>query len=226
MSDALQAGIRRMLGVVAEGRPPHWIAQHPLPGVDARAGDVASARASVAAAEVAMADAEQAHEEVARFQRLLWQQGQVGLEDVVLDALKLIGCEVYGNDPSALELRVDGTRVLLEIEAGDGAVDLAPHYRLRQRIERTIQQRGAAPRAAIIINGYRLDPPAERRAQASDALRVSAETMRYALIPTTALFDGVAAKLSGDDAPAAAVREALRTAEGLAPANTARPQEQ
>jgi hypothetical protein len=226
MSDSLQAGIRRMLGVIAEGRPPHWISQHPLPGLDPRADSASGARASMVAAEAALADAEQAHEEVAKYQRLLWQQGQVGLEDVVLDGLKLLGCEVYASDPNALELRIDGTRVLLEIEASDGAVDLAPHYRLRQRIEHAIQQRGAAARGAIIINGYRLDPPAERRAQASDALRTAAETMRYALVPTTALFDGVAAKLSGDDAPAAAVRDALRTAEGLAATNGAATQEQ
>jgi hypothetical protein len=216
MSEALQAGIRRMLGVEAEGRPPHWLRGHTLPGLDERAGRVTRARADADAAQAALAEAERAHAEIARYQRLLWQRGQVGLDDAVLDALRLIGCDVYASDPTALELRVDSTRVLVEIEASDVAVDLAPHYRLRQRIERQIQRSGEAPRGVIIVNGYRLDPPAERRPQASDALRTASQTMRYAVLPTTLLFDAVAAHLAGDTAPARALRDALRSAEGLA----------
>jgi hypothetical protein len=216
MSEALQAGIRRMLGVVAEGRAPHWVPHYVLPGMAERSDAVTDARNAAGGAQNALAAAERSHEDLAKYQRLLWQQGQVGLEDVVLDALRLIGCDVYAHDPNALELRVDGHRVLLEIEAtDDGPVDLAPHYRLRQRIEAAIRRGGEAPRGAIIINGCRRDLPAERKQQASGALLTAAETMRYALIPTVALFDAVAAKLGGDDSLCAALRRAFHETVGL-----------
>jgi hypothetical protein len=225
MSDSLQTGIRRMLGVIAEGRPPQWIAQYPLPGVDGRAEKLAEARAREDDAQGAVSDAERELDEIEKYQRLLWQHGQVGLEDVVIDALRLIGCDTYTNDPAALELRVDGTRVLLEIDASDADVDMAPHYRLRQRIERAIARGGAAPRGAIIINGYRLDPPAERKQQASDTLRVAAETMRYSVVPTTLLFDAVAAKLAGDESAASSFRRMLLEGAGLLESPTSTAQE-
>lgn len=215
VSESLQAGIRRMLGVIAEGRAPFWIPRFVLPGLDERALAIDAARKTLDDAQSALAGAERAHDEAARYQRLLWQQGQVGLEDAVVDALRLIGFDVYANDPDALELRADGTRVLFEIEASDTAVDLAPHYRLRQRIERAIERTGDAPRGLIVVNGHRLLAPDERPPQVSDALRTAAETMRYAVATTAGLFDAVAAKLSGDEDAVAAYRRQLTAGEGL-----------
>ncbi len=105
--------------------------------------------------------------------------------------------------------------MLFEIEASDTAVDLAPHYRLRQRIERAIERTGDAPRGLIIVNGHRLLAPDERPPQASDALRTAAETMRYAVATTASLFDAVAAKLDGDDETSATYRARLIAGEGL-----------
>ena len=215
LSEALQSGIRRMLGVVAEGRAPFWMPRYPLHGLDVRAQAVEAAAKALDAAQTALDAAERAHDEIARYQRLLWQQGQVGLDDAVIDALRVIGFEVYANDPNALELRSGSDRVLFEIDASDAAVDMAPHYRLRQRIEHAIERTGAAPRGLIIINGHRLLAPDERPPQASDALRTAAVTMRYAIATTASLFDAVAAKLSGADDAVAAYRGRLAEAEGL-----------
>ncbi len=90
MSESLQAGVRRMLGVIAEGRAPFWTPRYGLPGLDERAQAVDAARRALDAAQTALTGAERAHGEIARYQRLLWQQGQVGLEDAVADALRLI----------------------------------------------------------------------------------------------------------------------------------------
>ena len=215
LSESLQSGIRRMLGIVAEGRPPFWVPQYPLPGLAERAVAAEQARATLKVAAAALADADREHDELARYQRLLWQQGQIGLEDVVLDALRLIGCDVYANDPNVLELRIDGVRVLLEIDGSDTEVGMASHYRLRQRIERAIERTGEAARGLIIINGHRLAPPAERPSQASDALRTAAETMRYALAPTVGLYESVVAQLSAEKESVAAYRTALATTCGL-----------
>jgi len=214
-SDALQAAVRRMLGVMAEGRRPSWLTNHSLPGLAERASTVAAAQAKRDRAQKALEEAEASLEDVARYQALLWQEGALGLEPIVVNALKLIGFTVYDSNPDEIEIRHDQESALVEIDASDGPVGMAAHYRLRQRIERAIERRGAAPRGLLLINGHRLRPPAERAAQASDALRLAAETMRYCIAPTSALFDAVRAQMSGDVDAVAAFRTALLHTDGV-----------
>lgn len=215
MSDALQGGIRRMIGVMAEGRAPTWLAAHTLPGLGERAGDLARASQALASAQYALEEAEKRHDELDRYRRLLWQEGVLGLEDVAVEALRLLGFRVYANDPAAVELRDGDTRIFVEIEGGDGAIGMAPHYRLRQRIERAIERGGVAPRGLVLINGYRREPPEKRPPQASDGLRTAAETMRYCIATTAGLFDAVAAKLAGEDVATAGYRHLLATTDGF-----------
>lgn len=214
-SDALQAGIRRALNVTAEGRPPGWLGAHPLPGLGERAEAMDEARAARDYAQTTLESAQAAYDELARFQRLLWQEGTVGLDDPVIQALRLIGFEVYATDWREMELRAEGSSVLFEIEASEHAIDLAPHHRLRQRIERAIERRSEAPRGVLFVNGQRLEAPAHRTAQVSDALRLAAETMRYCVVPTSALYDAVHAKLSGDETAVAEFRQLLVTTDGV-----------
>ncbi|MEX2245935.1 MAG: hypothetical protein WEC75_04540 [Dehalococcoidia bacterium] len=215
VSNALQAGIRRALGVMAEGHAPNWLPAFPLPGLDERAAAVAHARTAVEAAQAAVHAAEVAHEELARYQRLLWQEGELGLHDVVLDALRLIGFDVQASDAADLRLRAEGASLLLDIDSGEGTVDMAPHHRLRQRIERAIERTGSAPRGLLVVNGCRLLSPSGRPQQVTDALRLAAETMRYCVAPTTTLFDAVVAQMSGDAEAVAECRRRLVTTDGL-----------
>lgn len=213
-SESLQAGVRRTLGVMAQGRAPSWVRAHPLPGLAERARAVDQARSAAEAATAALASAEAAHDELAKYQRLLWQEGSLGLEDVVLDALRLIGCTVYTSHEGGIQARIDDANLLVEIEGSEQPVDLAPHYRLRERVEAALAKRGETPRGVIFVNGQRLRDPAQR-CHVTDALRVAAETMRYALAPTAGLYNAVVAQLSGDADAVAAYRQALRTTEGL-----------
>ena len=217
MSDALQAGIRRALGVVAEGRPPGWMSAYPLPGLDDRAVTSDAARQARDDAQQALEAAEASHDELARFQRLLWQEGAIGLDDVVIEALRLIGLDVYATNRREMELRVGGATVLFEIEASEHAIDLSAHHRLRQRIEQTIERRSEAPRGVLFVNGQRLESPSLRTNEVSDALRLAAETMRYCVAPTSSLHEAVAAQLRGDDAAVAAYRQALVATDGVLP---------
>jgi hypothetical protein len=215
LSDSLQACLRRMLGVMAEGREPGWLGTYALPGLDVRAGALADARARLREAQHAADAAEDAHTELARYQALLWQEGTLGLDPAVTAALRLVGFEVYGANPDELEIRCGDAAALVEIDARDGAVGMAAHYRLRQRIERAIERRASAPRGVIIVNGHRLRPPGERPQQASDALRLAAETMRYCVATTASLFEAVRTQLSGDAAAVEAFRHALLSTDGL-----------
>jgi hypothetical protein len=216
MSDALQAGVRRALGVMAEGRAPAWVEKRTLAGLDERSRALGDARNQLQEAQTALQQAEAAHEELARFRRLLWQEGALGIEDVVLDALRLIGFDVYASDPAELQVRSGAITALIEIEASERPVDVAPHYRLRQRIERAIERRpGDVPRGILFVNGRRLEAPERRDRQVTDALRTAAETMRYCLAPTSGLFEAVAAHLAGDADAVSAYRNALITSDGL-----------
>lgn len=197
MSDALQAGIRRALGAQAAGREPPWVGEYKLEGLDEREAALAEAQRARDDAQRRFEEARHSYDELARYRRLLWQEGSAGLNEVVIDALRLIGFDVYAQDPNALELRSGDTSVLVEIEASEYPIDLAPHHRLRQRIEQAIERRGSAPRGALFVNGRRLAPPATRTDAASDALCLAAETMRYAIAPTSGLFAAVVAHLAG-----------------------------
>ncbi len=215
VSEVLQAGIRHLLGAEAPGREPSWTSSFALPGLEECAGALERARAERDAAQVTLDAAEHAYDEIARFRRLLWQEGAAGLTATVLDALRLIGIDVYASDPNELELRVDGMPLLLEVEASERAVDMAPHFRLRQRIERAIEQRGASPRGLIVVNGRRLAAPSERADQVSPQLRLAAETMRYCIAPASTLFAAVAAHLAGDAETVASFRARIMTHDGL-----------
>lgn len=215
MSDVLQAGIRRALGAIAAGREPGWLASHPLPGLDERAAALADAQQALGKAQSRLTDATASHDELARYRALLWQEGSIGLNEVVVDALRCIGFDVYAQDPNAIEIHSGGTAALVEIEGGEYPIDLAPHYRLRQRIEQAIERRGVAPRGLIIVNGRRLTPPGDREPEVSDALRLASETMRYAVAPTSGLYAAVAAQLAGDEAMVAAYRCRLISEDGL-----------
>jgi hypothetical protein len=214
-SDAMQAGIRNALGVMAQGRPPGWLGSHPLAGLDERAAAVETARTTRDEAERALDAAEAAYDELARYQLLLWQEGALGLNDVTLDALRLIGFDVYATDPRELELRAEGASVLFEIEGSEHPVDLAAHHRLRQRIERAIERSAQAPRGVLFVNGQRLESPTRRTRPVTDALRVASETMRYCIAPTSSLYAAVAARLSGDDAAVAEYKRRLITTDGV-----------
>jgi len=150
---------------------------------------------------------------------LLWEQGHLGLEEAVRQALTLIGFRVA---PEALDapaqIMFDDSPterpVLLETDASDEAVSLDAHYRLRRRLEDSIAA-GSPKRGLLVINGYRRTAPAERPQQYTEELRQSAERLRYCLATAEQLFHAIRASLSGDDATVAHFRERLVTTEGV-----------
>lgn len=215
MSDTLQASIRRALGAIAPGAPPPWLAAHPLPGLADRVARLDSARGEFDNARRVLHEAEAVHEQITRYQRLLWQEGSIGLDGAVLDALRLIGCDVYDRSPHERELRAEGVRALVDIEGRERPIDMAPHYRLRQRIERVLESGGDLPRAVLFVNGCRLQRPENRTDEISPSLRLAAETMRYCIAPTSSLYRAVAAKFAGDDDAVAEYRRRLVTQDGL-----------
>lgn len=215
MADRLQACIRRLLGVIAEGREPDWAAATALHGLDERARALDAAQQAHDGAQAALESAQDAYDALAKYRLLLWQEGALGLEPVVRDALRLIGFDVYDSDPAAVTARRDDTLFFIEVDASADAVGVPGHYRLRERFERAIERSGEPPRGILLINGHRLTEPQARPPQASPQLRAAADTMSYAVTTTAALFGAVAAHLRGDDAAVSAYRDRLVTETGV-----------
>jgi hypothetical protein len=205
--------IRRLLGRAAAGPPPLWASRYAVPGLAEREAHLEEAEREVAAAEARRAEARAETEPLERYRRLLWQEGKHGLEPVVRDALRLLGFQVTDDLDRPAEAVCEGQTLLLEVEGSPEAVGMAPHYRLRRRLEEALERTAQPQRGLIVVNGYRLRPPEERPVQYADALRVAAESMRYGLVTGHQLFSAVQRALEGDDAPVAAFRERLLTAE-------------
>lgn len=216
-SNALQDAIRQTLRLAAEGAPPGWLDEYTLPGLSERLSARDDARARVAEAQQALSRAEEAARELDRYRRLLWQEGKYGLEQVMREALALIGFEITPNSldrPATLSSRESPAEALLEVDAAVQAVGLAGHERLRRRLD-LATSRGGPRRGLLLINGYRTLPPAKRPAQYHDDLRAAAERLGYCIATTEQLFHAVRAALEGHDATVQSFRERLLTAHGV-----------
>jgi hypothetical protein len=208
--------VRRSLGMAAAGPPPAWAVRYALPGLAEREARRQEAERELASAEVRLAEAGAEAETLERYRRLLWQEGKHGLEPVVRDALRLLGFKVTDDPDRPAEAVWKEQTLLLEAEGSSEAVDMAPHYRLRRRLEEALAKAARRQRGLIVVNGYRLRPPEERPTQYTDALCAAAESMRYGLVTGLQLFRAVERALGEDETAVAAFRERLLSAEGAA----------
>jgi hypothetical protein len=94
---------------------------------------------------------------------------------------------------------------------------MAPHYRLRARLDEVIERDRTAPRGLIVVNGERLREPSLRQTPYDDALRVAAEATRYAIVTADELFAAAVSALGGsDEAALATMRTRLLETDGVA----------
>lgn len=214
-SDTLQACIRRALDRAVEGPPPPWVDQYALPGLADLQAERAQAEERLAEARDALDHAAARLAELEKYRRLLWQEGKLGLEGPVREALALLGFSVTPDLDAPAELRFERQKVLLEVEGSPSAVGMEAHYRLRRRLEQGIAESGQPQRGLLVINGHRLLPPAERPPQFEDSLRVAAESMRYGVVTAEQIFQAVRAALEGDQETVGAFRARLLSAEGV-----------
>jgi hypothetical protein len=216
-SDAIQAAVRNTLGLAAHAKPPAWLSDYQLPGLPERLRTLAAADERLDESSEAVAAAQADIEELERYRRLLWQEGRYGLEQPVRDALALLGFTVNAKNldvPAELQSADGELAALLEVDAGEEAVGMDGHHRLRRRLEMAIQA-GNAKHGLLVINGYRAKQPAQRPPQYEDTLRVAAESMRYCVATTTQLFHATRAALKGDTTTVDAFRQRLLTTEGV-----------
>ena len=223
-AQAMVAAMREALGRVDDDRVPRWLAAQPVPGLEERELALEAARSEQERAQSALAEAEAAARELSALREVLWRAGEHALLPAVVRCAELLGFGAR-EDGSGWLLTAPEGELLLEAEAADAEVGMAPHYRLRARADRLLEERARPARGLVVISGQRMTEPAKRGAQHADALRVAAESVGYALLTASELFGAATAALAGadpdaegaaDEATLASWRARLLETDGLA----------
>ncbi|MBM4415480.1 MAG: hypothetical protein FJ035_04345 [Chloroflexi bacterium] len=145
---------------------------------------------------------------------MLWLPNGRALLAAAMRCLALLGfSDRSGGGPPLLG--ADADELLLEVEASDLAVGMAPHYRLRARLGALLEREGRTSRGLVVASGWRGHPPEHRDTPISDALRVAAEAHSYALLPVTELYAAARAVLAGAELDTPALRARLLTTSAL-----------
>lgn len=212
---AIAAAADEMAGI-ASGTRPRWVDELVVPGLSEREQVAAGARAALEQAQDALDTATTRLDERASVRDVVWAGGDAALLKATFVCAEAIGFE-RGLTPEGDPVLLDGeTQVHVVAAASPEAVGMSAHYRLRQRLDRVIEERAIAPRGIVIANGQCGAPLDERPREIEDALRVAAEATRYAVLPARALFAAAVAALDGASAETLAeVRRRLTSTDGI-----------
>jgi hypothetical protein len=206
--------LRRLRGQTVEESPPAWVTDFTLPGLAELEAKQAAAEEELATAQTKAAETRARLDEIARFRRLLWQEGKYGLEAAARDAFAALGCQVSDDLDEPCVVYRGSERLHLEAEGSPAAVGMEAHYRLRRRLEEAIAA-GRPQKGVVLVNGYRLNRPGSRDVEYADALRVASESMRYCLLTASQLFDVLRRHLDGDGQIAQDFWQRLLSCEGI-----------
>ncbi len=195
---------------------PRWAQEFMPEGLREREDVVRQARATVDQAQAALEEAEAAAEDIRSLRRALWATGDTMLLPAVLACAEAIGFK-RAQDAHGDAVITEGSTTIQVVAAGSTeAVDMAPHYRLRQRLDRIIEARAIAPRGLVVVNGQRLTHPTERKREFADSLRVASEAVGYALVTAPQLYRVAhAAKAGAPEDMLAEARRRLATTDGV-----------
>jgi hypothetical protein len=214
-SNALIVAFGELLQRSDQNSPP-WLLRTALPGLDELEREEGLRIAAASRAEDELAEARANLRQRSILRDILWRTGEHGLSPSVIACAELLGF-TFKTTSEGDPVLLDGDDELHLVVAGsEEAVDMAPHYRLRARLD-TIIERGAAPAHGLIVaNGQRLTRPEERKREIADPLRVAAESVGYAVITTRDLFAAATAALDDlEENTRAAIRTRLKTTDGI-----------
>lgn len=212
---AIEAAVRALLARPdLDDTAPSWLRDFEVAGLAPLLAEAETARDLAIRAEERAVAAEFAAAGLARVRDVLWREGNYALLPAALRSLEVLGFRSMGDDRSPALVSAEGD-LLLEVEGARDAVGMAPHYRLRARLDATIATETRAARGLIVVNGQRTQAPERRTAPHLDALRIAAESTRYTLLPAPALFAAVRAAPNLDGAALSALRLRLLNTDGV-----------
>ena len=200
----------------SDASAPAWLKQTAIPGIEALESEQKLRQTAADRALDELTEASAATDQRSLLRDALWRTGDRGLRPSVVACAELLGFslkETTDGDPVLLD---SDNELHLVVAGSEEAVDMAPHYRLRARLDAIIE-RGAQPaRGLIVANGQRLARPEERQREIASPLRIAAESVGYAVITARDLFAAATAALDGlnEDAQSA-IRTRLQTTDGV-----------
>jgi hypothetical protein len=188
LANAMMEAFQDQLGQPDE-QAPRWADEFAPPGIEEHRNEVQRARAALDQAQAALAAANATLRKEQGLRDALWSSGDATLLPATLTCAEAIGFRTE-TDADGNPILMDGpqTAIHLVVAGSTEAVGMAPHYRLRARIDRIIEQRAVSPRGLIVVNGQRETHPLERKRQVEEALRVAAEAQGYAVVTASDLF--------------------------------------
>jgi hypothetical protein len=218
-SDAIIVAFNELLQRSDEAAPS-WVVRTPLPGLEDLEREQGLRIAAASHAEDELAEARSNLRDHAVLRDVLWRTGDHGLSPSVIACAQQLGF-TSKESPEGDPILLDGDDELHLVVAGsEEAVDMAPHYRLRTRLDTIIERSSKPARGLIVANGQRLTRPEERKRETTESLRVAAESVGYAVITARDLFAAASATLDGlDELTQAAIRTRLRTTDGVVTLN-------
>lgn len=195
LGTAMEEALRDQLGRGEAGEgAPYWLEQEAVPGLADLELKAQVARERAHLAEEQARAAEREASELGRAREVLWREGRHALLPAALRCFELLGFRVWPGDE--VVLRCDEGDLLLEVEGSSGTVGMAPHYRLRARLDAALAD-GRVDRGLVLVNGERTTAPSYRTAAYLDALRVASEASGYALLTAPELFRASMAAFGG-----------------------------
>ena len=213
--NATVTAIREVLGAVDEDRP-RWLRNIGVPGLEARLEAVRGAESELRRAQEALDSARSEAEQLEAVRDILWAGHEQAVRRAAIRCAEILGFTAREDDEGNVVLQDGEHRLHLVTAASNEAVDMAAHYRLRQRIDRLIEQRAKAERGLIVANGQRQSRPQDRKREIAESLRVASEAVGYALLTSRWLYAAAIAALEGlPDETLAEMRRRMAATDGL-----------
>jgi hypothetical protein len=194
--------LRERYGLRFEQAPPPWAQAYKLPAqvrIETKIGGIQEEVQSLT--RELMATREQL-EETTRFRRLLYEQGEDGLEPVVRDALRELGAQV--TDPGERG-REDGRLVdpsgrngMLEIKGKTKALGIRDVRQLDQWVRDAMAEEEWEGKGLLIANTYCGDPLEQRGEPFPQKSSRSAKRFGQCLLTTTQLFCALCSHQRGE----------------------------
>ena len=215
IASALVECCRRLAGSAPAEEAPWWVRTVAVPGLEQAEAELADARESLDQAQARVTAAQERHDSLEAYRRVIWADG-VPFRQAVAESFRTLGFGVSGGGDQPLTLSADGQQTLLEAESDLGEIVEWPYVRLQRRLEEHLLKESEQLRGLVVANGRRNVSIESREDQIASTLRIACENYGYALITGETLFALVQRALGGaGDDELSGMRRRLTRATGL-----------
>jgi len=175
--------------------PPEWTNEYGLPGEEAQRATITKIEGAISKLNLEIEDEKEKLKKIQSWKCLLFEQGKP-LETAVKNAFTLLGFSVSNFHDSSQEhdiiLEADNERALGEIEGKDSKpINVDKFRQLSTNLDEDFERSGKYAKGILIGNGYRLTKPNLREPQFTDRVMEGAKAKKFAVIPTSELYQAV-----------------------------------